>query len=262
LRYRYNTKANKTRTNKDAKTKMLYVIHGSDTQKGRGKLQSLVGVLQSKRPDATLFRLSPENWNQGFLDEVLAGVNLFTPKNIIVLDSLVSNKDSVDYIEERIGDFAASEHVCILFDSKVSKALLTKLEKKAEKVEEHNLKVGGDDSAGKKAPQTFAFADALASRSKVNSWKLFQELSLDGLAAEEIHGVVWWQFKSIYVAYDARTAGEADMKPYTFSKCQAFKKNWTKSELNVFLDGLMDMYHKAHRGEVDFMIEMERLCLN
>lgn len=247
---------------------MLYVIHGTDTQKGRNKLQSLVGVLQSKRPDATLFRLSPENWNSGFLDEVLAGVNLFTPKNIIVLDSLVSNKDSTEYIEERIGDFAASEHVCILFDSKISKALLTKLEKNAEKVEEHNLKVAGEDGAGgfggagKKPPQTFAFADALASRNKVLSWKLFQELAADELAAEEIHGVVWWQFKSIHVAYDARTAAEADMKPYTFSKSQAFKKSWTKNELGAYLDGLVDMYHKAHRGEVDFIIEIEKLCLN
>jgi hypothetical protein len=240
---------------------MLYVIHGTDTQKGRSKLQSLVGVLQSKRPDATLFRLSPENWNQGFLDEVLAGVNLFTSKNIIVLDSLISNKDLVEYIEERIVDFAESEHVCILFDSKINKALLTKLEKKAEKIEEHNLKVSSDEGTVKKAPQTFAFADALASRNKVNSWKLFQELVADSLPAEEIHGVVWWQFKSIYLAYDTRTAAEADMKPYTFSKCQGFKKNWKKDELNNFLDGLVDMYHKAHRGEVDFMIELERLCL-
>ncbi len=238
---------------------MLYVIHGTDTQKGRKKLQAMVGVLQTKQPDTTLFRLSPENWNQGFLDEVLSGVNLFTPKNIIVLDSLVSNKDTVEYIEERIADFAESEHVCILFDSKINKALLTKLEKKAQKIEEHNLKT--DTDTVKKAPQTFAFAEALASRNKVNSWKLFQELVADGLPAEEIHGVVWWQFKSIYVAYDAKTAGEVDMKPYTFSKCQGFKKNWKKDELNVFLDGLVDMYHKAHRGEVDFMIELERLCL-
>ena len=238
---------------------MLYVIHGTDTQKGRSKLQSLVGVLQSKRPDATLFRLSPENWNQSFLDEVLSGVNLFTPKNIIVLDSLISNKDSVEYIEERIGELSASEHVCIVFDSKINKALLTKLEKKAEKVEEHNLKTSADDV--KKAPQTFAFADALASRNKVNSWKLFQELAGDSLAAEEIHGVVWWQFKSIYMAYDAKSAGEVDMKPYTFSKAQAFKKNWKKEELGAFLDGLVDMYHRAHRGENDFMIELEGLCL-
>lgn len=240
---------------------MLYVIHGTDTQKSRKKLQSLVGVLQSKRPDATLFKLSPENWNQSFLEEVLSSVNLFTPKNIIVLDSLVSNKESVDYIEERIGDLAESEHVCVLFDSKINKALLTKLEKKAEKVEEHNLKVSSDEGSGKKAPQTFAFADALAMRNKVNSWKLFQDLIIDGLPTEEIHGVVWWQFKSIYLAYDAKSAGDVDMKPYTFSKCQNFKKSWKKDELAIFLDGLVDMYHKAHRGDVDFMIELERLCL-
>jgi DNA polymerase III delta subunit len=238
---------------------MLYVIHGTDTQKSRSKLQSLVAVLQSKRPDATLFRLSPENWNQSFLDEVLSGVNLFTPKNIIVLDSLISNKESADYIEERIGELSESEHVCILFDSKINKDIFNKLEKKSEKIEEHNLKVSGDDF--KKQPQTFAFADALASRNKVKSWALFQELVSSGLPAEEIHGVLWWQFKSVYLAYDAKSAGEVDMKPYTFSKCQGFKKVWKKPELENFLGDLVSMYHRAHRGEIDFMIEMEKLCL-
>lgn len=240
---------------------MLYVIYGTDTQKGRGKMQSLVGVLQNKRPDATVFRMSPQNWNEALLDEFISGVNLFVPKNIIVLDSLVSNKDSVDYMEKRINDFAESEHVCIIFDSKINKTLLTKLEKKAEKIEEHNLKTGGDEGSVKKAPQTFSLAEALASRNKVKSWAIFQNLASDELAAEEIHGVLWWQFKSIYLSYIYSNAKDAGLNPYVFQKCQAFKKGWSENQTSLMLDRLVDMYHKAHRGEVDFMSELEILCL-
>ena len=38
----------------------------------------------------------------------------------------------------------------------------------------------------------------------------------------------------VLAVYDARTAAEVDMKPYTFSKCQGFKKNWKKEEFDFF----------------------------
>ena len=240
---------------------MLYVIHGTDIQKSRNKLQNLVAVLQSKRPDATLFKLSPDNWNPSLLDEMLSGVNLFTPKNIIVLDSLVSNKESVEYIEDRIGDFAKSEHVCILYDTKIGKALLSNIEKKAEKIEEHNLKGLEVDDSKKQPPQTFALADAILAKNKVKSWTILQTLISDGVVAEEIHGVLWWQFKSLFLACMFSSAKEAGLNPYVFQKCQSAKKNWSIAEVQVMLASLIQMYHRAHRGELDFMSEIEQLCL-
>ncbi len=248
---------------------MLYVIYGTDTAKARKKMQNMLTVLQSKRPDAILTRLNESNWNSGFLDETLSGMNLFAPKNIIVLDSLFAHPEAEDYIEDRLKDMGASEHVCVMIESKISKEKLKKLEKHAEKIEEHNVRDAASEGSGASAssstkretPKTFTLADALVSKNKVKAWTVFQELAHDEVAAEEIHGVLWWQFKSLYLTFEFKSAKEADLNPYVFSKCSGFKKNWEKKEVENFIDELVGMYHKAHRGEIDFMCELEKVCL-
>lgn len=225
-------------------------------------MQNTVDVLLSKRPDAGVFRITPDSWSQDFLDETVSGVSLFAPKNIIILDSLAANKDSEEYIKNSIGDFASSDHVCILIESKIDKDFLKDLEKKAAKIEEHNLKVDAVGGFSKReAPQTFALADAILARNKVKAWAVFQTLVQDGVAAEEIHGVLWWQFKSFALSYEYSNAKESGVSPFAFQKCQAAQKNWKKEEVASFLDRLVDMYHKAHRGELDFLNEIEKVCL-
>lgn len=247
---------------------MLYVFHGTDTQKTRKKMQNMVDVLLSKRPDANVFRITPDSWSRDFLDETISGINLFAPKNIIILDSLASNSESEEYIKDSVELFAESDHVCILHESKIDKDFLKKLEKKATKIEEHNIKVAGEvgSSSGgfaakKEGPKTFALADAIVSKNRVKAWTVFQELQKNGTAAEEIHGVLWWQFKSMALAFDFSSAKAAGLSPYVFQKCQSAKKDWKHEDVSEFLNRLVHMYHRAHRGEIDFMNEIERVCL-
>ncbi len=247
---------------------MLFLIHGTDIKKTRNKLSTMTESLQKKRPDASLVRFNTESWSQGGFEEILYGVNLFAPKNIIILDGLFANKDLKDYLVERIVELAGSEHICFVIEEKVDKETLKKFEKNAEKVEWHDL--GGGSAGGaqdsavaakKSAPETFAFADSILARDKKRSWTIFQHLMADAMAAEEIHGVLWWQFKSVYLASHFSNAKDAGLNPYVFSKCQGFLKKWKQEEVEGALDNLIDIYHKAHRGEVDFMSEIEVLCL-
>lgn len=239
---------------------MLYVIYGTDSRKTRQKLGELTDALLKKRPDASMTKITPESWSIGFFNEALSGAGLFAPKNIVVLDSLVSHKDSQDFILENIGDIGSSEHVCIIIEGKLTKELLKKIEKKAEKVSEYNLPEGASDNK-KRMPETFAFAEAVAMGDKKKAWMVYQHLMQDGLAAEEIHGVLWWQFKSIKLASqfgDAKTAG---LNPYVYQKSRGLLRNWEGQRLDAMLGRLISVYHHAHRGELDFKAELELLCL-
>ncbi len=245
---------------------MLFLIHGTDTKKTRGKLNIMIESLQKKRPDASLVRFNAESWSQLDFEEILYGASLFVPKNIIVLDGLFVDKVVKEYLTDRLAELASSEHVCFVLEGKLDKETLKKFGKKSEKIEEHNLVVGvvgGAQGVGrdkKDTPETFAFADAILSRDKKRSWVIFQHLLTDEMVAEEIHGVLWWQFKSVYLASKFSNAKEAGLNPYVFSKCQGFLKKWSAPELEGAMDRLIDMYHKAHKGEVDFMSEIEVLC--
>lgn len=238
---------------------MLYAIYGTDIKKTRQKQNDLIEGLLKKRPDADVFKMSPETWNESKIDEYVSGINLFAPKNIVVLDSLVSCKESVDYIMSHIKDFATSEHVCILIDSKLTKEQLKKIEGNAEKVLAFNLADGVVKK--KESPQTFALADALATRNKKRAWAVFQSIERQGVVAEEIHGVIWWQFKSIYLASKTPSAQAAGLNPYVYQKAKAACAYWPHEALEKTLKRLVMMYHKAHRGECDFMSELEILCL-
>ena len=236
---------------------MLYVIHGTDTRKTRKKLQNLTETLQKKRPEAVVFRMNQDNWNPALLQEMLSGINLFAPKNIIILDSLVSIKDTSEYIEEQIDELSKSEHLCILFEQKINTALLKKLEKKAEKIEEHNEL----ERTKKESPKTFELADALIEKDKVKAWTTFISIKEQDIPAEEIHVVLWWQFKSLKLVSDSRDQKESELNPYVYQKCKRALSKWGTEELDAYLENLVRIYHNAHKGELDLYKELEVLCL-
>jgi DNA polymerase III delta subunit len=250
---------------------MLYLINGTDTDKTRKKLNDLVDALKSKRPDANVFRVDSESFTESFFEEVVSGLNLFTPKNIVIIDRLLSDKNTCDYIEKKIKDLAESEHVCVIFDTKITAAQLKKIEKVAVKTETHDLKDAKWVPASKdpkrfvdqkkKGLDVFSLANTLLVKDKVKSWVLINTFISSGIAMEEIHGIVWWQFKTLYLSFEYKTAKEAGINPFVFKKCTEVYNKWKKDEVQNVLSSLFTMYHKAHRGECDFAKEMEMFCV-
>lgn len=236
---------------------MLYAIYGKDTAKARSKLTELLDTLQKKRPDASLFRLSNENWNPSLLNELLSSTGLFSPKYIVVLDSLLNLSDSAEAVSGSIKEMSESEHVCIMIEEKILSADLKKVEKYAVKVQE----CAPAEKVKKESSQVFAYAEALSMKETKRAWALFQEIAGEEAAAEEIHGVLWWQFKSLKIARDSKTAGESGLSPYVYQKSARATKIWNEKELEGVIDRLVDMYHRAHRGEIDFMLELEKFSL-
>lgn len=237
---------------------MLYVIYGTDTAKVKQKATQLTGLLQKKRPDASLIRVQKENWYNDFLEEQVPAISLFSPKNIIVLTSLLEHEDTAKKLLQNLDFLKSTEHICILVEGKLTKEEVKKLTAKAEKVEEHNLL---EKKEKKESPKTFALADALIQKNKRKAFEVFQILRADEIPAEEIHGVLWWQFKSLQLALTTKTAKDADINPFVYSKCKAVEKQWSIDEVAKYNERLVDMYHKAHRGEIDFMASLEMLCL-
>lgn len=237
---------------------MLYVIYGKDTAKARLKLTELLDTLQKKRPDASLFRLSSENWNDAMLNELLGSAGLFSPKYIVVIDGLLNGVDSGTIISAAIKDMAESEHVCILIEEKILAADLKKIEKYATKVQVCDAA----EKVRKESPRVFDFADAIANRENKKAWVIFQDLIKEGTAAEEIHGVLWWQFKSLVVAAKAGSAKESGLSPYVYQKASRAAQSWKEESLVGALNRLVDMYHQAHRGENDFLLELEKFALS
>jgi DNA polymerase III delta subunit len=247
---------------------MIYFLYGDTTEESRRevnrKASALAAELIRKKPDASLFTLTSDNWNDAAIDEYTSSQGLFEHKYIVLMKNVLSA-----LFLEKIDLFASSPNIFIMAESGIDKATLKKIEKKAEKVQEIKGSVVDVASAdGKIATKRsardfniFDLADALGERDKKRLWILYRQAVDAGKADEEIHGILFWQVKSIILASRSASATEAGLKPFVYSKSKRYAEHFTSTELVHILERLVSIYHDAHRGLTDFETAMEIFIL-
>ncbi|MDO8623951.1 MAG: hypothetical protein Q7R54_01215 [bacterium] len=237
---------------------MLYFFYGSDTDTAREKANALVEALHKKKPDAELFRIDTENWNEAKLQELTAGQGLFNNSYIVQVVQLFENKEAKEIFVDRLDELAESPNIFIVLEGDVDKKALLAIADVAEKVQSFDKL-----RTGKKTDfNIFSLTDAFGRRDKKNLWVLLQKAVASEAVPEEIHGILFWQLKSMLVASTAKTAGEAGVAPFVFTKAKSFLKNYTEEELKKLSSRFVTLYHDAHRGIHDFEVALERLILS
>ncbi len=237
---------------------MLYVIYGTDIDKVREKASALRDALTKKKPDASLFTMTGEDVSGERLDELVASQGLFENKYIVYADRILENRDANDVVYERLPLMKESPNVFIMLEGKLLAEAKKKLEKYAEKMEEHALK----DAPKKQSNDIFALADAFGKRDAQSLWVLYRKAIDEDAVPEEVHGIIWWQAKSIALAMTGLSPVETGLNPFVHKKAQSFAKNFTREEMNTILSDLVRMYHDAHRGKHDFKIALEKFALD
>ncbi len=239
---------------------MIYLFYGQDSELARHKANSVVESLLKKRKDASFFRLDSDTWQEAAFDEYVGGQGLFVQKYIVFLDKLFEKKEIKEYVVERLKVLNASQNIFIVLEGALDKATLTKFEKNSEKVQ-----VFGEEKAAKKDAKLefniFAITDALGSRNQKRLWTLYQRALRNGSVAEELHGMLFWQVKSMLLAESSMGPKEAGLNPFVYTKAKGYSKNFSETELKNISSRLVRMYHMAHRGEVDFESELEKFFL-
>ncbi|MFA6227451.1 MAG: hypothetical protein WC631_03175 [Candidatus Paceibacterota bacterium] len=246
---------------------MIYFYYGTDTEKASRKANITVDSSLKKHEGATLIKIGDEPLSQGRIDELIGTQALFYNKYLIYLHKTFDNKENKELILKDIKDIAKSENIFIFAEGKMDKTSLAKIEKNAEKVEEF---IKPEKTLTKKQALAlkgekidfFEFADALGKRDKRGLWVLYQDALAEQVPAEEVHGIFFWQIKSMLLAKKCKTPAEANMKPYPFQKAREYGRNFSKDgELETIAEKLVFMYHEAHRGNTDFYVALEKFIL-
>ena len=237
---------------------MLYLIYGTNIEKAREKSRALYDALREKKPDASAGTLTMENVTPEKIEELTQTQGLFENKQIIYMDRTLENKDVREVMLDKIDAIADSPNIFIFFEGKLTKEVLKKLEKRAEKVTEYE----SDTEKPKEVGSFFALADALGARDKKRFWTLYRDAIDREAVPEEIHGILFWQVKALALAEKTATAGEAGLNPFVYSKAKRYVSNFKKGEIDALVSRLVHMYHNAHRGKIDFERELEKLALD
>lgn len=239
---------------------MLYVLYGSDFEKKAKKLNELVNFFLSKKPDASVSKISSDNFSKYNLEEMARGQGLFSEKSINVIDGILESKENKEFLFDKLDSLKDSPNIFIISERAIGKTDLTALTKKAEKVQEFDaVKI-------EKKPDfnIFSLADAIGMRDKKRAWTLLLRAFENGMEPEEIHGTVFWQFKNLLAVKNGGGTSAADMgmKPFVYTKAKSFSGNYSKEELENISLKLVSLYHDSHRGRTDFSAGLEQLILS
>ena len=241
---------------------MLYLIHGKNTNKVRSKARELISIMQTKQPNVSLYKVTDENWNDNILDELISTQGLFLTKYIVTLDKLLENKEIAPIVLKNLKEFKDSDHAWIMIEESVTSVNLKKIEKSAYKIFDFDDKDGVVSNIKKQRPTSFAFADSFASKNKSGAWLELQSLIKADLAGEEIHGVLWWQMKAVYLAKICKNSKDTGLSPYVYQKALKSASSWSLNELSSVMSTLVDVYHEAHRGNTELLLAIEKQVLS
>ena len=229
---------------------MLYLIYGNDFEKARGKARELIADLQKRKPNAEVFRLEDEMVSAGKLDELSGGQGLFERKYIVFADNVFRSAEAKEIVLKKLKSLADSENVFIFLEDELGKADLKELEKFAKKVQKFS------GATNKEKPfNVFSLTEKLGRRDKRGLWILYQKALAEGLAPEEIHGILFWQIKAMLAAE------ESGLKPFVFQKSRVFAKNYSLAELKNLSSKMVAVYHNSRRIGPDLDVALERLIL-
>lgn len=237
---------------------MLYVLHGSDTDKTRQRAQTLVAALQKKRPGALVFTFDDDSFEEERFLELIDAQGLFVVRHIVVLRKLLAGAYK-EFVLEKTPSFASSENVFIVVEETLDKKALPLLEKYAEKVEVSHAKEQGRAAT---SFNLFVLGDHLGKRVRQALWLDYIRALHTGHVAEELHGTLFWAVKSMLLAARCATPEEAGLKPFVFSKFKRYASNYSSGELNALADNLVAIYHNSRRGKHELDVALEQFVLS
>ncbi len=237
---------------------MIIFIYGDDTKKVREKTTATVDGLLLKQKDASIFKIDASNWSLEYVKELLNAQGLFLPKYIITFNFISENKEFFAEMLDLLKEMKSAEHICIIAEGDITEKNKEKIKKLATKSQEFNI---NKIEVKKQEAPTFAFATSFANREFQKTERYLNKLLDLKMVPEEIHGVLWWQMKSVKLASMAQSAVGAGLNPFVFKNAKSASEKWNPEDLDQVLNSLFEMYHQAHRGKIDFYNAIERLVV-
>lgn len=233
----------------------IHIFLGDDTKRSRESLRRAVEDAKAKDITALVSRFDDTTFDPGLIREALQNQSIFGGGNIVVLDGLLDHEGGAEFYQsmakwrENVGTVFIRE----TNPSKEIRALCKEMGKVEEFLERKVVE----------KKNNFALADAVAMRDKRSAWAHFVDGERSGTAMEEMHGMIFWAVKALYLCatQTKEEAIRAGVKEFTYRTYQPRTKNFLVRELAEKLTELKDMYHKAHEGDADLGIFLEQFLL-
>lgn len=207
---------------------MIYIISGNDTKAKNAFLKKI-----TTNKDVT--RLSYSVASKDVLKSYSESTSLFGDSPVVVMDNMI-NESEVSLIANDLKSLQASSSTFVFIEDKLLAA-------DQKKYKAYATIENFEEKTAKKIPKinTFAIADSFARRDKITTWALYREAVEGNLEPEAISGILFWKIKTMVI-----------------NGTNVFSKD----ELRHMSCNVVSLYHRAHRGELDFVVGLEQFILS
>jgi len=231
---------------------MLHAFFGTDTVGVREKVHAF--VVSNEEKGSELVRILPEQFVPSALEDAAGSTSLFGSEYIFVIDTPSEDASMFDYVFGHLDILKESPHTFVLIEGELKAAEKKALTRHAEELVE---------VTGGKAERfnVFGFADALGRRDKKSLWILCATAKGEGVTAEEIIGILFWQLKVLRLVSRTSSPEESGQKPFVFNKAKGALNKFKEGELDVLSRSLLRLYHDGHGGVHDIDLALERWVL-
>lgn len=231
---------------------MYVVFYGSDRGKVRDGATEYIDA--KLPPDGTLTTIDAVDFESGQLADALGASSLFGGSEWFVLDTPSDNAVFIEAVNSTLVEMSESGNTFVILEGSLLMPAKKKYEKYAAEITEFTAEKTDRFNS-------FALAEALASKDKRKLWVLLQEARLEGLREEEIVGMLWWQLKSLRLAALTKSAAEAGMKDFPYNKAKRALAKFSEGEVERLSQSLLGLYHAGHAGMREMDVALEEWVL-
>ncbi|HEX2792106.1 MAG TPA: hypothetical protein VHO23_00060 [Candidatus Paceibacterota bacterium] len=170
---------------------MIYLFHGSDSNKVRAKAFAWIAAARAKAPDAAYIRLSAGELTEQSLNDALSSQGLFFAKTLVLIDDPFADSEAGELVLASLDTLASSANPVAL----VTPKLLAARTKKLEAVAEKSFRI----DAAARAARGFnsALVNALGARDGTTLWLELKKAERQGDVPEAIHGLLHWKARDL-----------------------------------------------------------------
>ena len=231
---------------------MLKLYFGTDRQKVRDAATNFLESHMSS--DGTVTTLEAQSFVSGQIADALGAASLFGGEEWFVIDTPAADPDMAQEVTSSLKEMSESQNTFLILEG----ALLAPAKKSYAK---HAASSEEFIAVKNERFNTFAMADALAQKDRRQLWVLLQNAKREGLAAEEIIGMLWWQLKALRLADVTSNAAQAGMKDFPYNKAKRSLAKFTPGEVIKNSHTLLELYHDGHAGLRDIDLALEQWVL-
>ncbi len=227
---------------------MIYLFHGTDTEKVRAKAFEWIAKARAKEQNLAYVRLSREELSDATLDEIAFSGGLFVKRMLVLIDDPYQamkaaedeeegEEQGTNVLDAHLDALAASDNAIVILAPKLASAKAKKLAAKAK------IEYSYDKNLSR-APATRGFnsalVNALAARSGEKLWLEIERALAAGDAPEMIHGLLHWKARDIM---------------------EKGARAWSPEEARKLSLDLIALLQESRRGGLDLSLALERFAL-